>query len=544
MSDYHHLKPCVWKKQFSTCEFTQPKLNGRGTSVSRFTVISTTADTEAETIQSYDPYRSSRVLHPSGSQTGQTKITIHRDGDHGRSSYTLHSARARSGSRQGRPASRRTSAPGRAQSSRGSLTSLRNSRQGRPPGNAPSLRPKRGMDFTRTTTHSASSRQVYHASHPRGTSPASQRDSIRQNEEARGLKPQMPWESAVGFLEPDNQPATVLPKRVSLLFNDELRHFSSNIAKDCDEAFNSSLVENEEGQRESEKSGAFKEKSPRFYLEPQAATMSWETRPLPPIPHDTTTVMSSAQITSDEAQISKRNERKFSGQSRRSRRLSIPDFLARQNGKRISSAPVSNHDTMKMDALPAIRENRIVNAANDKSRTVSAPPHTPSKESEEQKRHSGYFGMVEKTIRVVNSPSAISPVKAPEPLNIRKKSVAEALTSTAIKRWSGHRGSNQELHDESLEDTSLVGRRKKVAEWFRRSSRTESERTDKGASTNSTELQPLFCPDVEAGGTKKKTFSFPFWKGNKVEDFTVAINGKHFLYPQTSIELTESRRQR
>ncbi|KEY68690.1 hypothetical protein S7711_00564 [Stachybotrys chartarum IBT 7711] len=534
MSDYHHLKPCVWKKQFSTCEFTQPKLNGRGTSVSRFTVISTAADTEAETIQSYDPYRSSRVLHPSGSQAGQTKITIHRDGDHGRSTYTLHSARARSGSRQGRPASRRTSAPGRAQSSRGSLTSLRNSHQGAHRGNAPSLRHKRGTDFARSTTRSASSRQVYHASHPRGASPASQRGSIRQIQKARGRNPQVSREPAIGFLEPDNESATVLPKRVSLLFNDELRHFSSNIAKDCDEAFNSSLVvdksiasslvEGEKGQRESEKSGAFKEKSPKFYPEPQPATMSWETRPLPPIPHDTATMMDSAQTSQDEAQISKRNERKFSGQSGRARRLSIPDFLARQNGKRISSAPVSSHETAKMDALPAIRENRVVNAANDKSRTVSAPPHTPSKESEEQKRHSGYFGMAEKTIRVVNSPSAISPVKAPEPLNIRKKSVAEALTSTAIKRWSGHGGSSKELHDESLEDTSLVGRRKKVAEWFRRSSRTESERTDKRASTNSTELQPLFCPDVEVGGTKKKTFSFPFWKGNKVEDFTMAIS--------------------
>ena len=31
----------------------------------------------------------------------------------------------------------------------------------------------------------------------------------------------------------------------SEIFNEELRHFSSNIAKDCDEAFRSSLIEEE-----------------------------------------------------------------------------------------------------------------------------------------------------------------------------------------------------------------------------------------------------------------------------------------------------------
>ncbi|KKF92623.1 Serine/threonine-protein kinase GIN4 [Ceratocystis platani] len=76
-SDYHHFTPSAWKRKISTCEFTS------GRSVSRFTVISQVAETEVETVASYDPYNVNKYSAAdnslaSGNEPSRTKVTIHR----------------------------------------------------------------------------------------------------------------------------------------------------------------------------------------------------------------------------------------------------------------------------------------------------------------------------------------------------------------------------------------------------------------------------------------------------------------------------------
>ncbi|KAL2141695.1 hypothetical protein VTI28DRAFT_2061 [Corynascus sepedonium] len=79
-SDFHHLKPPNWGKRISTCQFTKPARNGHTRTLSKFTVISNVPDIdEVGTVRSYDPYNTSRILKPCGSQVSRSKIIIHRN---------------------------------------------------------------------------------------------------------------------------------------------------------------------------------------------------------------------------------------------------------------------------------------------------------------------------------------------------------------------------------------------------------------------------------------------------------------------------------
>ncbi|CAK9187958.1 unnamed protein product [Ilex paraguariensis] len=155
MSDYHHLKPAIWKKRVSTCQFAQPRANGHGRSVSRFTVISNAADTETDTDKSYDPYRGSRMLQNCDPEVSHAKIVIHRDAQGSPNVSQTARHRSSSAARRGPASSVRTSMTAR-QSSRGSLASLRSSRQGVPHVSAPGQRHKRGVDFTHIRKRSSS----------------------------------------------------------------------------------------------------------------------------------------------------------------------------------------------------------------------------------------------------------------------------------------------------------------------------------------------------------------------------------------------------
>ncbi|CAM1502103.1 Fc.00g040870.m01.CDS01 [Cosmosporella sp. VM-42] len=529
MSDYHHLKPGVWKKRFSTCEFASTRGNGHGRSISRFTVISNAAETESGTVQSYDPYRGSRILKTSNSQVSQAKITVHRDGN-----YAAQTTRLRSGSstRRRRMSAVRNST-GRLQSSRGSLSSLHSSRQGTPHARGPSLRHKRGVDFTHARKRSSSVSRHVKCPPP---SYVTENGSTYQLQPTRSPTPEMSSLPSGVLPKQSRKQSTAESRDESEIFNEELRYFSSNIAKDCDEAFKSSLIEEESiAGSLTDVDRALRDSTPfSFSIEsPEAESTpeknfpskSVNSRPLPPLPsmselHDPSlipTPLASRPTSQDDTGELPTDQVK----------LALPILLPRHSDRRIASAPAYTHGHRKPVALPSINET---GGPSDKSRIVSAPPHTPKKANEKD-RSMDYLSKVENSIRIVNSPSAPSPVKAPEPLNVRKK----VSTDETGRKLHQKVNSTTEVFERVAQDTSVHDRqgsmKKKKSSWFKRSSKVESEGGGDFAEWHEYNSSMRAFSDAKRTDSsstgvaaKKKSFSFPFWKSHKARDSGMSIS--------------------
>ncbi|KAM0439670.1 hypothetical protein ACHAPT_000762 [Fusarium lateritium] len=549
MSDYHHMKPGVWKKRVSTCEFSQPRGNGHGRSISRFTVISNA--TEPESGAGYGPPQEGAVLHSS-----QSRTSIHRHSQTG--SYASQASRLRSGSsaRRGRMASARNSTTGRLQSSRGSMSSLHSSRQGTPLSR--SLRHKRGVDFTHVRKRSTSSSRNRNVATPPYVT---EQGSTYQLEMVRSKTPDVPSLPSGMLPKPTHQSdpqATPRPsiepafrsRYASEIFKEELRHFSSNIAKDCDEAFKSSLIE------EDSIAGSLTEPDRTHYdSTPFSLTIeapgdsvpemndmdkSFSSRPLPPLPspmdgYDSSslapTPMGSRPTTGDSHLEELRADQV---------KVAQPVVLTRHAERRVVSAPTYSQRHKKSAALPSINEG---GASNDKARIVSAPPHTPTRNGGHKDRGMEYLSRVENSIRVVHSPSDQSPVKMPEPLNVRKKKAIEDEQGQSQLSGQNHKTELNALHSSGSEgpapttllepssyDVQVVMKKKKSS-WFKRSSKVGSEH-----SRESVEWQDCNSYMTTSDGkrsdststeipTKKKTFSFTFWKNNKQRDSIMSIGG-------------------
>ncbi|KAL6896985.1 hypothetical protein GGI43DRAFT_101993 [Trichoderma evansii] len=532
MSDYHHLKPNSWKKRVSTCEFYQPRANGHGRSISRFTVISTTAETENGTVQSYDPYRGSRMLKACGSQASHTRITVHRDGE---MTQTSQSTRKRSGSnatRRPRASSVRTFA-GRPQSSRGSVSSLHSNRQGTPQMHGPGLRHKRGVDFSHVRKRSASAAQIQLGPHrSQANSMVSGGNSRRVPSRPRSPTPEMPQLPNGTYPKAKVEPAY---KDASFLFNEELRHFSNNIAKDCDDAFRSSLIEDdsisgsltdmEKRQRDSTPF-SFTIDTPSEATAPtEYSCMSWSSRPLPPLPLEPGPKATNA----NSRPASRAGDRNIMVDQ--ANLLALPVLLPNQSDRRVVSAPYGQV-SRRTGTLPCINENPGGgNTANvEKTRIVSAPPHSPSKKANRPISGVEYLNQVENSIRVVTSPTAQSPVKIPEPLNVRKKVTKEDLGRPLYRHLEQLEGmiGNYEQYEEDTSQSGIHNPAKKKKSWFKRSFKLDSEETlveSKGERqrTVSCETRQSGSSSATAASSKKRNFSFPFWKSNRNRDSKMMI---------------------
>ncbi|KAG5664478.1 hypothetical protein KAF25_008212 [Fusarium avenaceum] len=559
-SDYHHMQPSTWKKRISTCEFAQSRGNGHGRSISRFTVISNAADPERGS--SLDPLTGDRVLHSRGSQQGQSRANMHRNSYAESSSSAGQPRRLRSGSsaRRGRGTSTRNSTTGRLQSSRGSLSSMHSSRQSTP--HTRSLRHKRGVDFTHVRKRSTSTSRNRSGSMPPYVT---EQGSTYQIEMARSPTPELP-----------SLPSGVLPKptdrqephgntkrssgqalRIALgsryaseIFKEELRHFSSNIAKDCDEAFKSSLMEEDSiAGSLTDLDRAMNESTPfSFTIDapddsaPDVREMtnkSFSNRPLPPLPTPSQgyedrslapTPIGSRPTTGD-SHLEELHAQQV--------KLAQPVVLTRHSERRVVSAPVCTQKHKRNAALPPINEAGA--ASGDKARIVSAPPHTPTKRGIDRIRGIEYLSQVENSIRVVYSPGDQSPVKIPEPLNVRKKvSEVDQGNTSSISQYQEPDSTLQQSMDGSTAGTSLepslqldsqaVNKKKKTS-WFKRSSKTESEPSresvewhDCNSYLTSSDGKRSETPSTDAP-TKKKTFSLNFWKSNKQRDSIMSIAG-------------------
>ncbi|PHH76203.1 hypothetical protein CDD80_1726 [Ophiocordyceps camponoti-rufipedis] len=543
MSDYHHLKPGIWKKRVSTCQFAQPRANGHGRSVSRFTVISNAAETEAETDKSYDPYRGSRIMQRCESEVSHAKIVIHRD-----SSQAASRLRNSSGTRGVRVSSGRASMSTR-QSSRGSLSSLRGSRQGAAHVVGPNLRHKRGVDFTHIRKRSSSAG----AATPKKTAP--QRTTAPQRAASSGAA-KAPGRGVVGpsrsgtpekakladgtYPRAKGGPSGTRKGGASMIFNEELRHFSNNCAQDCDKAFRSPLMEDDsvagswtDGERKRRGSTPFSLAldSPTAVTTPTTnnSNASWKSRPLPKVPSEagaSRALESPIPSSDDDYEFDDGDE---------VTRVAVPVLLSRHGERRIASAPAYSQATRKLSTLPSINEN-----GNDGARIVSAPPHG-------QERRQG-AGRMDRSIRVVHSPGPSIPVEAPRPLNVRKKTptthelhqqtatpVAIVMTPATVT-VSAKATAAAQLSEES--DDVAVGpattqdgtRKKKMTSWFKRASKTESETTDTGVPSisSSTASKPGPSSEAEAAGEsgKKRPFGLPFWNRNRGREVKMTIPDK------------------
>ncbi|XP_044721651.1 kinase [Hirsutella rhossiliensis] len=521
MSDYHHLKPAIWKKRVSTCQFAQPRANGNGRSVSRFTVISNAADTETDTDKSYDPYRGSRMLQHCDPEASHAKIVIHRDA-------------------QGTPNASQAS-------SRGSLASLRSSRQGMPHVAAPSLRHKRGVDFTHIRKRSSSAGPALKTASSTGTGLDTENGSVHRLESGRPTTPEMPKLVNGAYPRAKGGPVTRIVTKggVSMIFNEELRHFSNNCAKDCDKAFRSSLIEDDsvggswtDGERKRRESTPFSLAldSPTVTTPAtETSGTSWHTRPLPKLPAEDVSkrCLATASYESDYG-LNSSDERDDDAEllDEEATRLALPVLLPRQGDRRVASAPAYSQATRKLSTLPSINENAGIQptANNDGARIVSAPPHSSATGGREKDRSMEYLSKVENSIRVVHSPGAQSPVKAPKPLNIRKKAVTEDFGRKLQRQLAYHADEHDDDAAEPSPQEANGPVKKKKSSWFKRSSRAESEsnESEPPSATLATTPKPAQLADADPTGeaAKKKAFTFPFWKSNKHRDSKMTIPGQ------------------
>ncbi|KAF9765628.1 hypothetical protein IL306_002048, partial [Fusarium sp. DS 682] len=573
-SDYHHMKPGSWKKRVSTCEFAQPNGNGHGRSISRFTVISNATEPEQGTSQ--EPNQEDRALHSRDSQRGQSLISVHRYSYAENGSYTGQPKRLRSGSsaRRGRGTSTRNSTTGRLQSSRGSLSSMHSSRQGTP--HARSLRHKRGVDFTHIRKRSTSSSNRNRS----GSMPpyVTEQGSTYQIEMIRSHTPELPRLPSGVLPKPtdgqepyvDTQRSSGQALRIALgsryaseIFKEELRHFSSNIAKDCDEAFKSSLIEEDsiagsltEPDRTQYESTPFSftidapdDSSPDVLELPNKSFIN---RPLPPLPSPTPSYNGNSLAPTPTGSRPMTGESHLEELRAEQVKLAQPVVLTRPAERRVVSAPAYTQKHKRNAALPSINEAGAM--TSDKARIVSAPPHTPTKQGVDRIRGIEYLSQVENSIRVVHSPGDESPVKIPEPLNVRKKvpepdqrnsapsTQPQEPDSTSQRSVDGGTTATILSLEPSSHDPQAVIKKKKTS-WFKRSSKVESDHSresvdwqDCTSYLTSSDGKRSDSTSTDAP-TKKKSFYFSFWKSNKQRDSIMSIARPDEKEEGSSLEL-------
>lgn len=565
-SDYHHLRPQAWATRVSTRQF-----NSHGRTPSRFTVISTVAETEAGgTVRSYDPYHASRNLAPM--QASRANIVIH----HGKlepgtaRSLASGSVPSRMGTGASSRASRRLNSSIRscavsyAQSQRSSMSSIRSSRYET---SSVLVKPrrKRGVEFPSIR------RSALQGSHRRSmdqkivTSASIAGDQTTYDRDH--TSPQKPRRKIK--IEGDEPTSSANTSRAATpALDEELVRFSCSIAKDCDDAFRTSIcsVQDPEGRnlRSSLTPFSIELGSPSIQQTPEPAyrpANPWDSRPLPPTPPMELTP-SPLRTTEVKTETPSPSYASAAGRYGPNTSLNVaPLNTPSLNQRRISSAPLHQQYSRDACPLPSIFENSP-DQVNGQSRIVSAPPAcrpapllTPN-----DNNNLNFLANAENTIRVVESPTARKSTGyavVPKPLNVRKNT---ALGNTKVetpklpqdqnsrKKFSFHT-QLRDLPEEpakngrSSSNGSSLGQRKKISVWFCRNSKTSSrgDLTETPDTSMLGEEQPReavaavagppqrFCstststaPPAAAVQLRKK--SLMFWKTSKT-DHRMSIAG-------------------
>ncbi|KAJ3569359.1 hypothetical protein NPX13_g6113 [Xylaria arbuscula] len=562
-SDYHHLRPSNWKKKFTTAEF--PSRYKRAPS--RFTVISTVptdgtldvpdnATDGGVTTRSYDPYKSSRIIE--NAYASHAKIVVHRNGSVANKSTRSSTSRrgpngsmksASTHSRQPR-GGRYNNAPLASRSSRVSLSSIQSTESSRYM--RPASRRKRGVDFSHVRMKSMSQRELT-PSPLRITRGDSNRhappmNSITNVKPSRDLKGKS--RGTVPMLAKTPHEKSKTPP-----WDEEVSEFSHSIARDCDDAFNSSLL------------------SPESYLDntpsqisntgdsvPQSDVLRtptpapvgknhmptggrpWDYRPLPPTPSPTASVISEAMTGRPEIGGNFRNWKAPIPLDRNPLRPSgvVPvRKLALQGDPnlRITSAPIYTQYSTQWGKdkipLPSINEKPRDTEGDPRSRIVSAPAryqqHGPNEHASLD-----FLSKQDNTIRVVTSPSG-KPLGGVEALKssdahkqIPRGATARAQSNELNLRErylnDGLANSSADAQEAISEDATSSTNIKTKLIWFKRGSKDKETIFNTKAESTSSRADNLTSaitdppPEVASAPlTKRKSFSLAFWRTSKHE---------------------------
>ncbi|ROV95340.1 hypothetical protein VSDG_06050 [Cytospora chrysosperma] len=587
-SDYHHLRPPAWTTRVSTRQF---KTLGR--TPSRFTVISTVADTEAGgTVRSYDPYYASRNLAPG--QASHAKITVHRGGlEPGTArSVASGSVPSRMGTGSSSQARRKLNSSLRsrtvsyAQSQRSSMSSIRSSLQGTT-GLLVKPRHKRGVEFSSIRKGAAPvAQQIRGRSiHASASIAGDQTTYNRDNTSPQSPKKRTKREDVHTTGSVNNIRAAT-----PIIGEEEMIQFSNSIAKDCDDAFRSSIVCSPSGSLDRNRRSLTPfsiefgtpsfQRTPEPAYKPRVSGNPWDSRPLPPTPPIELTPSPQRHV---DVKVEPQTPQEATD-SRYDPNITLnvaPLATPSANPRRITSAPAYALYARDPRALPAIFESP--DAVNGQPRTVSAPPlkvpaPLPTPNGNQNLDFLAANG--ENTIRIVESPTARKSTGSaiiPEPLNVRKKSACASSQTMESRKVSQeidvrkkHTFHSQmpDLPEEpatnnrsrSSSNGSSIGPKKKLSTWFRRTSKTSSKcdvtetpdepvvNEDRPRDAVSSAVPQRFNststsagaapPDMAAPPAKKN--SFIFWRTSKsdhrmsiaapdYEDDPSSLDAKHRL---------------
>lgn len=572
-SDFHHLQPPTFKKKATTLQFPA----GYGRSASRFTVISNVATDEngvetatdgGGTVKSYDPFKSSQIM--GGNDASHAKIIVHRNGSMARSSTRATNmdrrlnGSIRSTSTYSRHAKhgRRGPATAALHSSRRSLASFR-SADGAPL-NRPVSKHKRGVDFSHMRKLAAKQHNGAGYDNP-ASSIHDERafdrvdravsDSVQRTRPTRDAGRATDGIRSMEELSQQQSPRVVCA--------DDLLHFSSSIAQDCDQAFNSSLLLPTSGGGETPVISSPLAPSLRV-PSPDTGSMSfavdtltpemrqgygihhlrpWDSRPLPPPPPPPPT-----DSMLHEAMAAKRIGRRSQqsqdfdnhgdqiGSHLAQRKLTGATKQSDQDRRAVSAPIYSQYSTQwGKDAipLPAITETRkeTPTESSRKPRMSSAPVREePSRQSTAghgvEHRGLEYLARQEKTIRMVTSPpTKQGAVEAPEPLRLSKGAPVSTRhrQSTDLRKQYVRDGTKEAIPEDlsaSSNKSSSTALKKKPS-WFRRGSKGKDDvfSAQHGSSFSRNEGVTYTESSTSTTGpmppTKKKSFSLAFWRSSR-----------------------------
>ncbi|KAI1259839.1 hypothetical protein F5Y18DRAFT_284555 [Xylariaceae sp. FL1019] len=544
-SDIHHFRPTTtkWNRQQTTSEF----LSNDGRMPSKFTLVSNTeasiegTETAASkaTLQSYDPYKSSRNMDDK--EASHARIVIHRGGSSAKNSTRSSvvrraqsgSARSNSTHSNGGKAARYLSASAAMRASRLSLGSVQSSGAGSY--TRPVSRHKRGVEFSHSRGQLEGSRDV---SRPPIT--PMRHGNMAKTSTAKGK----------GKSSGRSMANTSCPRQGSKKTTEEMREFSYSIAKDCDDAFNSSLPEGAESYLDVstlDRQGdgvisspvGMSTPSPAAFEASQATRAAhwWDSRPLPPAPDEAHEIMMAKKRASR-----KENQQESSVKADCvSSHLNclVPNRTSStevERNQRAVSAPIysaysSQWGKGKMPLPPITEKSReeLRGESSDK-RIASAPARYMRKtNSGEVNEFAGleYLAQQERTIRLVDSPSnprKVDPRLVPAPLNLN--------TRRPLTR-GGHAGPadtqqfnlrERYVHDEAELPTPaeepITSTSTKRRSWyhFKRSSRDGLHSSKASASSSTDRLAHSVTNSSEgaANTTLRKAFGgLAFWRRNK-----------------------------
>lgn len=366
-------------------------------------------------------------------------------------------------------------------------------------------------------------------------------DTSQQGTRDRSVSPELPVRADGKYPMAKGAPMPKIKTKEpeEVFTEEELRHFSSNIAKDCDNAFRSSLIEEDSiagslGESERKHRGSpftfSMESTPIMTPATEMSMKTWDSRPLPPLPSDKTLhsqMMTSPRLNSASA-VTLVDSEDADNITEGVARIAVPIRVGQPGDRRVMSAPAQSHSNRRLATMPSINEDTTLNVVNhDKSRIVSAPPHTPRKRFNGQAQGMEYLSRVENSIRVVHSPTAISPVKVPSPLRVQKKSAARDGADRHASQQQHSFNDEEGDGNQRSQDGGIVMKKKKS--WFKRTSRAESDGAvaalrDQYAAAEQDNGEYLEGPHGVPG--KKKSFSFPFWKTGKSSELKMSTAGK------------------